>query len=80
MIAHSPSMPQYPRGVWYGLQGPQRIIIGRSLAEHSSRLISSRRSGSRSGLMLREIRSWPYQPHHAGVGTSSFPVAHRSAA
>jgi hypothetical protein len=38
--------PEYPRGVWYGSQGPQRSVIGRTLrsdtgeAELSSRLVS----------------------------------------
>ena len=31
---------EYPRGVWYGSQGPQRIVIGRSFAVHSTRLAS----------------------------------------
>jgi hypothetical protein len=35
MLAHTNTQ----RGVWYGSQGPQRIVIRRSLAEHSSRLV-----------------------------------------
>ena len=58
---------QYPRGVWYGSQGPQRIVIGRSLAEHSSRLArfsTSRdrppsRRGARAPVSLRKMTCRP---------------------
>lgn len=41
------------RGVWYGSQGPQRIVIGRSLAEFSSRFVSIRRPTSTAGLAIQ---------------------------
>lgn len=37
-VRSSLNIHQYPRGVWYGSQGPQREVIGLPLAELSSRL------------------------------------------
>jgi hypothetical protein len=44
------------RGVWYGSQGPQRIVIGRSLAEFSSRLTSSRANGRDEAMPMKNSR------------------------
>lgn len=62
------------RGVWYGSQGPQRIVIGRSLAEFNSRLamkpIRPRSPQAQGALCPKADDSHSGQPHHVGVGTN----------
>lgn len=67
---------EYPRGVWYGSQGPQQIVVGRSLRRHadaalSARLVSFSRtpSGEFTASSRRSI---------AGVGTEGAASASAS--
>lgn len=58
------------RGVWYGSQGPQRIVIGRSLAEFSSRLVM--KAGAP---MPRHLFSWRGNLGRAARGSAFRKIA-----